>query len=177
VKNLQQYLTEFSLTPSHDLGTIVWRCNNGLQLGIIVGRDDIGNKYVIHNNNNRLFDVSEIDVFSAKGYSFRDANNDNHKELTAHKAFLLLEAHNKFNKQTYREDFKFEVPYINEIGKEPIGFTSGVNQVIGKSMALDKAQNSLTNTLKSAGSGLMQLAQLFGKQLKPQPLAGKLKTA
>lgn len=177
MKNLQQYLSEFSLTQSHDLGTIIWRCKNGLQLAVIVGRDQSGNKYVIHNNNNRFFDVSEIDRFCTQGYSFKDSNNDNHKQLTAHKAFLLLENYNKFNHNTYSEDFKFEVPFVNEIGKEAVGFSAGVNQVIEKGLALNKAQHSFSSTIKSAGNGILQLAQLFGKQLKPQASTAKLKTA
>ena len=165
---LEEYLNEFALTSSADTGGVVWKNDDGLQMGIIIGKDADGEKYVIYNQpSSKIFAIQNIKVFEKDKYCYFDFNRQFHnRHKIATHAFDLLYQYNEYSNKSYTDDFKFELP-SNEAIKETSAkdFSKGLGAVVYRAGLLhvleDKMKTGLGNTNANLRKGFGNFARQF----------------
>lgn len=168
IRPLEEYLNEFALSKAAETGGVVWKNDDGLQMGIIIGKDANGEKYVIYNKPSlKIFGIQALADFEKGKYCYFDFNRQFHnRHKIALHAFDLLYQYNKYNQNNYAEDFKFELPSNEEAQEVPAKeFSKGLGSVVYRASLLhvleDKMKTGFGNTNSSVRKGLSDFARQF----------------
>ncbi len=167
---LDNYLNNFALSVSTDTGGVVWKNDDGLHIGIIVGKDSNGERYVVSNQpNQKIFELQKLKTFESDKYCYFDFNDKFIiRQKTAKLAFDLLHRYNQYNKQSYADDFKIELPQINdfEAPKEAQAFSRGLSSVVYRATLLHVLENNFKSGIKNTRKTVVQNIQSFNQQFK-----------
>jgi len=161
-----QYQHDFCLYPTENEGGVIWKMEKDLMLAILVGQDIDGEKYIVHNQPNKLnYNLNSLKKFQREEYCFCDLNNQRYDyHAIALQAFQLLYQFNDYNNNTYDVDYKLVLPE-KELYKAPT-FKENVQETYKK--AVDPLRQWLLNFWESITGWYKHLGDLSGKTVQPQ---------
>lgn len=178
---LDSYLNDFALKSANDTGGIVWKNDDGLQMGIIVGQDEQEEKYVVFNQPSlRYFRLQKLSEFKNGHYCYFDFNRKIYNRIKiATLSFELLHQFNEYNNQKYPTDFKLEIPQDESTEVPTKEFSKGVGSVVYRAAMLhvleDKVKTGLVHSRSSFRKGLSDFARQFRESVSAT-FSGNAKT-
>jgi len=161
-----QYQQDFCLYPTKNEGGVIWKIEEDLMLAILVGQDIDGEKYIVHNQPNKLnYNLNSLKKFQKEEYCFCDLNNRRYDyNAIALQAFQLLYQFNDYNNNTYDIDYKVVLPE-KELYRAPT-FKDNVQQAYKKTV--DPLRQWLLSFWESITGWYKHLGDLSGKTVQPQ---------
>ncbi len=107
-----EYQHNFCLYPTTNEGGVIWKIEDDLMLAIVVGQNINGDRYIIHNQPEKLnYKLSSLQDFQNGEYCFSDLNNQRYDyPAIALKAFELLYSFNDYNNNTYDAEYTIVLP-------------------------------------------------------------------
>lgn len=131
-----------------DEGSVVWKHENGLVYGIIVGQNSDGEKMMIENvPEARVFKFTKFPEFLNAHCYFDFKNPEYNRAQICLNAFQNFQRYNLSNER-YLPDFKFEFPHLrNKV--QVVDFDRGIFSLMNEVFMVSKTWNATSQKVRS----------------------------